>query len=872
MPDLLLELFCEEIPARMQAQAAGDLQRLVTSGLVERGLTYEGATAYATPRRLALTVAGLPARQPDTREERKGPRVGAPEKAVEGFLKSAGLSSIDQAQVLADPKGKGEFYVAIIERKGANTIDVLAEILPAIVRAFPWPKSMRWGEASTTTESLRWVRPLHSILAAFGSETEQPEIVRFKVDGVVSGDTTFGHRFMAPGKFRAMRFDDYVPALEKAKVVLDPARRRDIILHDAKNLAHAQGLELVEDDALLYEVAGLVEWPVVLMGEFEKEFLAIPPEVIRATIRANQKCFVLREPSFEAGPADAPHPKETHSAVSQHSGQEKLANKFLLVSNIEARDGGKAIAAGNARVVRARLSDALYFWRTDQADLPDYVNDGNRGRPLDQRMDKLRALNIVFHEKLGTQAERVERIKALARELAPIVGADPEKAERAAELCKADLVTEVVGEFPETQGLMGRYYAAIQGEDAAVCAALEDHYKPQGPTDRIPADPVAIAVALADKLDTLVGFWAIDEKPTGSKDPYALRRAALGVIRIVLENAVQLKLNEFIEEWYWVVCRPEEYKDIRSSNPVAAFFREKGWDTHVLPDGKQVKQYYRTIQKRSELSWASMLPIHLWKEGNASLEQLLSDAENKRLVLPPTRDLQFDLLAFFHDRLKIYLRDKGARHDLIDAALGAASTLPLVGRVGAAAGSDGVGGGAASPPLPIPPSQGGRESGNASSRKIADFSDQADAQQNDDLLMIVRRVDALGRFLATDDGRNLLAGYKRAANIVRAEQRKEKDAGAFNQAYAPGADAPEAEDALAAAVEKSAQEAANAIAEEDFEAAMTALSHLRAPVDKFFDDVTVNDADANKRLNRLRLLNALRAAVHTVADFSKIAG
>ena len=708
MPDLLLELFSEEIPARMQKQASEDLLRLVTGALVERGLTYEGAIAFATPRRLALHIAGLPVRQPDTREEKKGPRVGAPDAAVQGFLKSAGLASLDQAKVEKDPKGKGEFYVAVIERKGAATLDVLADILPGVIRTFPWPKSMRWGAASVRSDSLRWVRPLHSILATFGPETEEPEIVPFEVDGIRAGNLTRGHRFLSPGDIKVRRFDDYVPALEKAKVVLDPARRKQIILHDAKNLAHAQGLDLVEDEALLDEVAGLVEWPVVLMGEYEEAFLDIPAEVIRATIRANQKCFVLRR-------ADG-----------------KLANKFLLTSNIEASDGGKAIAAGNGRVVRARLSDALYFWKTDQAPLPDYATEENARKPLDQRMAKLRALNIVFHEKLGTQGERVERIKALAKELAPVVGADPALAERAAELCKADLMTEVVGEFPEVQGLMGRRYGELQGENADVCAAIEEHYKPQGPGDRVPTNPVSIAVALADKLDTLVGFWAIDEKPTGSKDPYALRRAALGVIRLVLENGIRLPLFA-----------------------------------------------------------------------------------NSRL-------LTGDLLSFFHDRLKVYLRDKGARHDLIDAVLAMGSA-------------------------------------------------------NDDLLMVVRRVEALGKFLDTEDGKNLLAGYKRAANIIRAEEKKEKDASAFIAAYAPDEDAPDedapdAEKALASATAAAAGEAANAVAREDFEGAMSALSKLRVPVDAFFTDVTVNDADPAKRLNRLRLLNALRSAVHTVADFSKIAG
>jgi glycyl-tRNA synthetase beta chain len=703
MPDLLLELFSEEIPARMQKQASEDLKRLVTSALVERGLTYDGAIAFTTPRRLALHIAGLPVRQPDTREEKKGPRIGAPDAAVQGFLKSAGLASLDQAKVEKDPKGKGEFYVAVIERKGGATLDVLADILPGVIRGFPWPKSMRWGAASVRSDSLRWVRPLHSILAIFGPETEETDIVPFEVDGIRAGNLTRGHRFLAPADIKVRRFDDYVPALQKAKVVLDAERRKQIILHDAKNLAHAQGLELVEDEALLDEVSGLVEWPVVLMGEYEEAFLDIPAEVIRATIRANQKCFVLRR-------ADG-----------------VLANKFLLTSNIEASDGGKAIAAGNGRVVRARLSDALYFWKTDQAPLPDYATEENSRKPLDQRMAKLRALNIVFHEKLGTQGERVERIKALAKELAPVVGADPASAERAAELCKADLMTEVVGEFPEVQGLMGKRYAELQGENADVCAAIEEHYKPQGPGDRVPTNPVSIAVALADKLDTLVGFWAIDEKPTGSKDPYALRRAALGVIRLVLENGIRLPLFA-----------------------------------------------------------------------------------NSRL-------LTSDLLAFFHDRLKVYLRDKGARHDLIDAVL-------------------------------------------------------AMGTANDDLLMIVHRVEALGKFLDTEDGKNLLAGYKRAANIIRAEEKKEKDASAFGAAYAPDADAPDAEKALASATTAAAGEAASAVAREDFEGAMSALSKLRAPVDAFFTDVTVNDADPAKRLNRLRLLNALRSAVHTVADFSKIAG
>ncbi len=713
MPDLLFEVFSEEIPARMQAQAAEDLKKLVTQALVDRGLTYEGAASFVTPRRLALHIAGLPVQQPDVREEKKGPRVGAPEAAVQGFLKSAGLTSLDQATIEKDPK-KGEFYVAIVEKKGGATLDVLAEILPAVLKTFPWPKSMRWGVGSSRPEALRWVRPLHSIVATFGPETEDPEIVRFSLDGVESGDVTYGHRFLSPGAIQVRRFDDYVPALEKAKVVLDAERRKQIILADAKDLAFAQGLELVEDEGLLSEVAGLVEWPVVLMGEFDEAFLDIPAEVIRATIRANQKCFVLKKRDAADG---------------------ALANKFILVSNIEASDGGKAIAAGNGRVVRARLSDALYFWETDRKPLPDYADKADK--PLDQRLEKLKAMNIVFHEKLGTQGARVERITALARELAPLIGADVAKAARAAQLCKADLMTEVVGEFPETQGLMGRRYALLQGEDADVAAALEDHYKPQGPSDRVPSNPVSLAVALADKLDTLAGFWAIDEKPTGSKDPYALRRAALGVIRIVLENDLRIGLGAAI----------------------------------------------------------------------ARAQAKLPGAENAT-----TRT---DLLAFFADRLKVYLRDKGARHDLIDAVFA------------------------------------------------------LDGQ--DDLLMIVKRVEALGGFLDTEDGKNLLAGYKRAANILKAEEKKDKAAD-YTAAYAGAADAPDAEKALAAAVSSAASAAADHVAREDFGGAMKALAALRAPVDKFFEDVTVNDADAGKRLNRLRLLSALRGAVHTVADFSKIGG
>ncbi|MCX8252910.1 Glycine--tRNA ligase beta subunit [Beijerinckiaceae bacterium RH AL1] len=707
MPDLLLELFSEEIPARMQAQAADDLKRLVTDALAARGLFSAGGAAFATPRRLALHLSELPAAQPDTREERKGPKVGAPEAAIAGFLKSAGLASLDEAKVQADPK-KGDFYVAVIERAGRPTIEVLAEILPQIVESFPWPKSMRWGAASAAGASLRWVRPLHSIVATFGPETEDPEVVPFAVGGIKAGNTTRGHRFMAPEPFTVRRFHDYVPALERAKVVLDAARRRDIILHDAKTLAMAQGLELIEDDGLLHEVAGLVEWPVVLMGEFEKEYLDIPPEVIRATIRANQKCFVLRE-----------------------VGSDRLANRFVLVSNIEASDGGAEIARGNAKVVRARLSDARFFWESDLA------------VKLDERVKKLDA--IVFHAKLGTQGERVARLEHLAADLAALIKADPKLAARAAHLCKADLVSEMVGEFPELQGLMGRYYAARQGEPEAVAAACEEHYKPQGPSDRVPSAPVSIAVALADKLDTLVGFWAIDEKPTGSKDPYALRRAALGVIRLILENELRL--------------------------PILTIGAEA-----LLRNPKLAE----------------------WPE------------EEKRSLL-------VSLLGFFAERLKVYLRDTKARHDLIDAVFGGPGS--------------------------------------------------------DDFVLVVRRVRALGAFLGTDEGANLLAGYRRAANIVKAEAKKApSEAARYAEPYEVARLAEPAEKALAARLADATPEAAAAVQREDFEDAMRVLSTLRAPLDAFFDDVTVNADDPALRLNRLRLLDGFRGAVHAVADFSRIGG
>ncbi len=545
MPDLLLELRSEEIPARMQRKAAGDLKKLVTDALVEAGLTYEGAREYWTPRRLTLDIRGLTARSADTREEKKGPRTDAPAQAIEGFLRSAGLTSVDQAEKVTDPK-KGEFYVAVIQKPGRAAEEIIADVMPGIIRNFPWPKSMRSGAASAKPGALRWVRPLQSIVCMFGPEHDETVVIPFVVDDIVAGNVTYGHRFHAPGPITVRRFDDYAASLEKAKVVLDAERRKQIILQDAQNLAFASGLELVEDEGLLDEVSGLVEYPHVLMGTFEEEFLEIPAEIIRLTIKTNQKCFVCRP-----------------------QGGEGLANRFILVSNIAAKDDGKEIMHGNGKVVRARLSDAAHFYKRDQRDMPDLGDLKESAakfgldlkKPLDQRMAKLDHLGVTFHAKLGSQGERVTRIRALAAELAKITGADAAKVDRAVVLSKADLRTEAVGEFPELQGLMGRKYALLQGEDADVAAAIEEHYKPLGPSDSLPTNPVAVTVALADKLDTLVGFWAIDEKPTGSKDPYALRRAALGVIRVLLEKGVRVKLREILRRcflsWYPSSARPD---------------------------------------------------------------------------------------------------------------------------------------------------------------------------------------------------------------------------------------------------------------------------------------------------------------------------
>jgi glycyl-tRNA synthetase beta chain len=737
MPDLLLEIFSEEIPARMQPRAREDLKRLVTERLVDAGLTYEGATAFATPRRLALAVEGIPSRQPDLNEERRGPRVGAPAAAIAGFLKGAGLQSIDQARIATDAK-KGDYYVALIEKPGRPAIEVIAQIIPAVIRGFPWPKSMRWG-----TGSLSWVRPLHSIVATFGPQTEEPEIVPFTIDGIAASNLTRGHRVMAPAPFEVRHLDDYVRALGNAKVVLDPARRQQIIVADAKNLAFAQGLELVEDESLVVEVAGLVEWPVVLMGQFEEEFLNVPAEVVRTTIRNNLKCFVLKDPETA-----------------------KLANKFVLVANLEAVDGGKAIVAGNERVIRARLSDARFFYVTDLA------------TRLEERLPKL--ADIVFHEKLGSQAQRVERLERLAQAITACVerrsdrpDALRRKAVRAARLCKADLVTNMVGEFPELQGVMGRYYAQVQGEDEAVAHAIEDHYKPQGPFDLVPTHPVSLIVALADKLDTLVGFWLIGETPTGSKDPYALRRAALGVIRIVLENAIKLRLEPLLKSHLG------HYLSQNSANDSPLRNAQEGAGTPSSASPCSIDGHQQT----------SSIPA-------------------------PLQPTIADLLGFFAERLKVLLREQGARHDLVDAV------FALEGQ--------------------------------------------------DDLLIIVRRVEALAKLLDTDDGKNLLAGYRRATNILRIEEKRD------NCHYAGEPDAQlyrHAEEwALASGIERAQRNAQAALAREDFGAAMSAMANLRPAVDAFFETVTVNVDEAAIRSNRLKLLNQIREATRAVADFSRIEG
>ncbi len=695
MSELLLELFSEEIPARMQGRAAADLEKAVNKALMDAGFMPEGVKGFAGPRRLTVVAAGVPARQPDRREEKKGPRVGAPDKAVEGFLKSAGLTSLDQCEQREDKKGA--YWVAVIDQKGRDTADLIADFMPQIVRGFSWPKSMRWGDGD-----LRWVRPLHSILCVFDGE-----VVNFEIDGIKSGDKTQGHRFMAPDAIQARSFEAYAEALKKAKVILDAEERKEMIAGDAATLCKAQGLELVEDAGLLNEVSGLAEWPVAMMGSFDEKFLTVPDEVLTASMRGHQKYFSVKDPKTG-----------------------RLANKFVYVANIESPDGGAAMRTGYERVLTARLSDAWYLYHQDLK------------RPLETRIEDLD--KVTFFEGLGSVGDKARRVAALAKEIAPSVGADPTAAERAAMLAKADLVTGMVYEFPELQGVMGRYYALEQNEPAEIADAIRDHYKPAGQDDNVPTAPVSVAVALADKIDTLTAFWAIDKKPTGSSDPFALRRAALGVIQFVLNSDLRLKLDDIF------------------------------------------------INARERIAVKENVVEHAAETIN--------------------------LLLFFHDRLKVYLRDKGFKHDQIDAVL-----------------------------------------------------NDADGNLQDDLVLIVAKLEALAAFLKTDDGANLAAAYKRAGNILKAEEKKDKtpaDPNAVDEKLLQDNE----EEALFKALTDAETKAEKAVADEDFEAAMSALAQLRKPLDAFFEKVTVNADDAKLRANRLSLLARLTAATAKVADFSNLEG
>lgn len=727
MSHLLLELFSEEIPARMQAKAEAGLGEALGAALSAAGLAFSDLKTVSGPRRLTVIVDGLPAKSANVREERKGPKLDAPEQALAGFLRGAGLISIDEAEVRSDPK-KGDFYVAVLEKPGRAASDIIAEAVPEIVRGFHWPKSMRWG-----TGDLRWVRPLQRIVCVLDGE-----IVPFEVDGLVSGNQTEGHRVHGRGPFTVTGWKDYASQLEsEGHVKLAREDRRTIIAERAMQLCADAGLELVEDEGLLEEVTGLAEWPVPVLGAMDPAFLDLPPEVVKLSMRTHQKYFAVRDPKTGA-----------------------LAPNFVTVANIAAADGGAKIAAGNAKVLSARLDDARFFWENDK-------KTGLRAmRPKLARID--------FKKELGSIADKVERVAALARELAPQVGADPDLAERAAGLMKADLVSEMVYEFPELQGVMGRYYALEAGEDACVADAIADHYQPQGPSNPVPTAPVSIAVALADKLDTLVGFWAIDEKPTGSKDPFALRRAALGVVRIVLENGVRLGLNSAVEKHYQLALREV---------------------------------------------------LNVWYSK--------TDAGEAKAPAEISRDL----LSFFADRLKQYLRDKGERHDLIDAVFS------------------------------MTPSQDGK-----GDRPSADQAAPAEALRaesaNDDLVLITKRVEALGAFLDTEDGANLLAGYKRATNILKAEEKKTGETYSGDAAVEKLVEPAEA--ALFAALNKARAAADTALASEDFEGAMAALAPLRVPVDLFFEHVIVNADAPDIRQNRLRILSSMRDALHRVADFSRI--
>ncbi|MDE2265428.1 MAG: glycine--tRNA ligase subunit beta [Alphaproteobacteria bacterium] len=751
MPDLLLELFSEEIPARMQAQASKDLERLVVGALSDRGLLFEGAKTFAGPRRLTLTVHGLPAKQPDVSEEKKGPRVGAPEKAIEGFLRSAGVT-LEQCETRDD--GKGAFYVAVIARKGRETAEVLAETLPECFAKLPWPKSMRFPGSP-----VRWVRPLHSILCIFDGE-----VVPFEFAGVKSGNTTRGHRFLSQGVIEVRRFDDYVKKLRDAHVVLDAEERKEIILNAAKQQAFALGLELIEDAGLLEEVAGLAEWPVVLIGHIEDQFMDVPPEILQTSMRTHQKYFSLRAPHDGS-------PNAHLKLVPAQTGVQ-LANRFVVVSNMVTADGGREIVAGNERVLRARLSDAKFFW------------DQDRKTKLVDRVEALK--DIVFHAKTGTMLDRVDRVTFVAMVLTELLGTDFEKAKRAARLCKADLTTGVVGEFPELQGVMGRYYALHDREEPEVAEAIRDHYKPMGPSDQVPSAPIAVTIALADKIDSLVTLWRAGEKPTGSKDPFALRRAALGIIRIILENKLRVVLTLPILTAIGAAKPREELAwERRLSDAFSSHALLKGIADDLLTAARRHRDMENEIERGSIDGF--------------------SKTDEKAIS---------EVLEFLADRLKVALKEKGTRHDLIDAV----------------------------------------------------FS----LGHEDDLVRLVARVEALQLFLASDDGANLLVAYRRAANILKAEEKKDKTA--YGGEPDPEALSLPEEKALFVELATAAELVRAEIERERFVDAMGVMSRLRKPVDAFFDKVTVNDKDPALRRNRLLLLSRLRATLHVVADFSKIEG
>lgn len=742
MPDLLIELFSEEIPARMQKRAAEDLKKLVTNGLVEAGLTYASAGAFATPRRLTLSIEDLLAQSPTTVEERKGPRVDAPEKALAGFLRGAGVAEEDLGTV---EEKKGTFYVAKITKEGRAAAPIIAEVLEKAIRNFPWPKSMRWG-----TGSLKWVRPLHSIICVLSAE-DGSEVVEFDVDGITSGRSTRGHRFMAPDAFDVNNFEDYSTKLKSAFVMLDATERADHIWHDATNQAFAQGLEVVEDKGLLAEVAGLVEWPVVLMGNIGDDFLGLPPEVLQTSMKEHQKFFSVRNPKTSR------------------------IEKFVTVANRETADQGATILAGNEKVLSARLADAKFFWDND---IRTVEREGFEAMaaPL---------ANVTFHNKLGSQAERISRIAALARDIAPVVGADADEAELAAKVAKADLSSEMVYEFPELQGIMGRYYAKKAGLSDAVADSCRDHYSPLGPSDEVPTDPVSVAVALADKLDTLTGFWAIDEKPTGSKDPFALRRAALGVIRLILTNDARLGLDRVFD-----------------TQMLAHRIAETDENDGVIDTLKEIL--------------VEIADHGLFGAAFNAITDKLDDTQTEAakvatIGLPET---SVDLLSFFHDRLKVFLKDEGVRHDVIDACLA----------------MDGA----------------------------------------DDITLLVNRARALSATLATEDGANLIQGFKRANNIL--SQAEEKDGVEYS--YGPDIKFAEedAEKALFAALDTADAAIKPAMASEDFAGAMSAMAAMRPAVDAFFEAVQVNSDNSVVRRNRLNLLGRIRDICLSVADLSKLDG